>query len=207
MIFPTRNSRNSRSFQLHACSTLTVSNRFENFTKDSGRAADSDGTYFQGTTTWNAVQILQTENGMKLKMNNPYFTTTNIDTNGTISTEIVSDQNQRWLEWLSARDCRKKYTKSYGSLKGTMLKFDPSIFPVSSQGSGHSGQYTRSQNDKVITVGAKGSCASTYYGTLIWKDDVHPEYSHDIPVIFEKTPANLGETQNTCPVESERAKG
>ena len=140
-------------------------------------------------------------------MNDPYFTTTNIDKNGTITTEIISDENQRWLEWLSARDCWRKYTKSYGSLKGTNLKFDLSIFPVLSKGSKNSGQYTITNDDKVITVGTKGSCASTYYGTLIWKDDVHPEFTHDIPVIFEKTEANLGEKQNTCPVESGRAKG
>merc|ERR1712024_296563 len=103
---------------------------------------------FEGITTWNAIRIIQNENGMKLKTDDPTFTTTKIVT---LPSAALADH---WIFWLFAHTCRHytQTTSSFGDLKGTNIHFSKSILPVSPFGNRASGQYTLSGDQKRITA-------------------------------------------------------
>ena len=157
--------------------------KFEISIKDSGHRLNQD---FAGDTTWNAVQIIQKKEGIKLKMNDPTFTTTEMTSDGT------PNGHQNWLEWLYAGDCGNQIITAFGNLKGTNLKFPQSILPVDvtgfrDQSTTHFGTYNLSENDKRITATTMGRCAATYYGRMAWNAPtwVVGTITHEIPVIFD----------------------
>ena len=87
--------------------------KFEIFTKASGRSGRAD--IFEGLITWNAIRIIQKEDGMKLKADDPTFATKKVVT-------LPSNHNG-WLEWLRAEACRQaQTTSSFGSLKGLVYQ-------------------------------------------------------------------------------------
>ena len=68
----------------------------------------------EGITTWNAIRIIQNEKGMKLKTDDPTFTTTEV-----VTLPPTMKDTDAWIYWLFAHNCRQaQTTSSYGDLKG-----------------------------------------------------------------------------------------
>ena len=93
--------------------------KFEIFTKSSGRSGRAD--IFEGITTWNAVRIIQKEDGMKLNADDPTFATTKVVT--------LPSNHKGWIQWLLAGNCRPaQTTSSSGNLKGLVYQFLKMLF-------------------------------------------------------------------------------
>ena len=87
--------------------------KFEIFTKASGRSGRTD--LFEDTITWNAIRIIQKEDGMKLKADDTSFATKKVVT--------LPENHKGWLEWLHADACRPgETTSSFGNLKGLVYQ-------------------------------------------------------------------------------------
>ena len=65
--------------------------------KNSGREGYADK--FEGVTTWNAVRIIQKKNGIKLKTDDPTFTTSEVV--NAVSIETGEWINKNWMEWIN----------------------------------------------------------------------------------------------------------
>ena len=88
--------------------------KFEIFTKGSGRSGRAD--IFEGIITWNAIRIIQKEDGMKLKADDTTFATKKVVT--------LPTNHRGWIEWLYATACRPaQTTSSFGNLKGLVYHF------------------------------------------------------------------------------------
>ena len=80
----------------------------------------------------------------------------------------------------------------YILLKGTNIHFSKSILPVSPVGHGQSGQYTLSDDQKIMTATVAGECGGIYFGREKFANGVVPFLTHEVPVLFD----NIGKTSS-----------
>ena len=117
-----------------------------------------DKTKMKGHTSWDAIRILQNDDGLFIKLNDPTFSRTRL-----------TKQQYTWQNYVHltlALDCQNQQTTSTANLTGTNVKFSPSILPYHAVGFNASGGGTLSLNNQKITVTSKGWCGKTYFASI-----------------------------------------
>ena len=145
--------------------------------KSSGSASKNK---YQGHTSWDAVRIIQNDDGLFLKLNDPTF-----------SRSRLSVQPLAWqtfIHFTLAYNCQGPVTKSTANLSGTNLKFSPSILPYHKAGYNASGGGSLSSSNQKLTVTSKGYCGHTYFasigGAIPNHDNHHRTGEHLLSVTF-----------------------
>ena len=80
----------------------------------------------------------------------------------------------------------------YILLKGTNIHFSKSILSVSPVGYLESGQYTLSDDQKILTATVGGECGWIYFGREQFADGNMPFLTHEVPVLFD----HIGKTSS-----------
>ena len=143
-----------------------------------------DGGHFKGTTKYEAIRIIQSDDGLFIKANDAIFSRT-------FCTETCNGPKS-FLPFTWVEDCRlfseNQWSISKADLTRTPLKFATS--PYHASGSGASGHNELHSNNQKMNVYSKGWCGMTYFKKINgnWADtngDNHPDIGpHLLPVTF-----------------------
>ena len=135
----------------------------------------------EGYTKYDAIRIIENDNGLFIKLNDPTFSRSSLE-HGALQ--------QIFIPFTQVTDCRGQLTTSTANLTRTPIKFSASVLPYHSLGWNHSGGAVLSSNNQVMTVTNQGRCGVTYfaYYNSHWDlqlTDNHPVLGeHLLPVTF-----------------------
>ena len=139
---------------------------------------------FKGTTNYDAIRIIENDDGLFVKLNDATFSRTNCDR--------FCEDGKRFLPLTLALDCEKwrvsasQFTTSKADLRGTSLKFSPMVLPYYPSGWNESGEAILSSNNQILTSKSKGWCATLYFVEMSDADldlvitDDHPELGYHL---------------------------
>ena len=136
----------------------------------------------EGYTKYDAIRIIENDNGLFIKLNDPTFSRSSLE-HGELSSGI-------FIPFTRVTDCRQQLTTSTANLARTPIKFSASVLPYPSMGSNHSGGAVLSSNNQVMTITNQGRCGTTYFAHYDsdWElqlTDNHPVLGeHLLPVTF-----------------------
>ena len=123
---------------------------------------DLENLELKGVTIWNAIRLIQKDNGLFLKLNDPTFTLNQFD--------YQPETDRNYIHYTLAYDCTNypgtantQRATSTASLSRTNLKFSTSVVPYQKNGFSAEGEGVLSSNNQMLTVTAKGWCSFTYF--------------------------------------------
>ena len=112
----------------------------------------------KGVTRWDAIRLIQKDNGLFLKLNDPTFSRSRLDNQ--------PEAHRNYIHYTLAFDCTNRNANSIANLSRTNLKFSTSVLPYHKRGFSATGGGSLSSNNQILTVTAKGSCAHTYFVSI-----------------------------------------
>ena len=123
---------------------------------------DLENLELKGVTIWNAIRLIQKDNGLFLKLNDPTFTLNQFD--------YQPETDRNYIHYTLAYDCTNypgtantQRATSTASLSRTNLKFSTSVVPYQKNGFSAEGEGVLSSNNQMLTVTAKGWCSFKYF--------------------------------------------
>ena len=120
-----------------------VTNSKANGSNDNGKV--------QGYTKYDAIRLIENDDGLFIKLNDPTF-----------SRSLLDRQGVEFLPYTFASDCRRQMTTSTANLERTPIKFSPSVLPYHVSGWLPSGGAVLSSNNQAMTITNRGYCGETY---------------------------------------------
>ena len=129
----------------------------------------------EGYTKYDAIRIVENDNGLFIKLNDPTFSRSFME-HGATPSNIFNP-------FTRVTDCRQQLTTSTANLARTPIKFSPSVLPYPSMGWNHSGGAVLSSNNQVMTITSQGRCGYTYF--LHYDSDWELQFSDNHPVLGE----------------------
>ena len=111
-------------------------------------------------TFYDAVRLVQNDDGIFLKLNDPILSRSAITLGSNAAGQGFT---QPFLPLTMASDCTNRWAYSTADLRGTDLIFSPSILPYGRAGYLAQGSASLSENNQLLTVSSKGYCAHTYF--------------------------------------------
>ena len=127
------------------------------------RKANGGNNKIKGTTRWDAIRLIQNDNGLFLKLNDPTFTLNRFDNHS-------PETGRNYIHYTLAYDCtdypgatNTHRATSTADLSRTNLKFSTSVVPYKKWGFSAEGEGLSSSNNQILTVTAKGWCSYTYF--------------------------------------------
>ena len=128
----------------------------------------------EGYTKYDAIRIIENDNGLFIKLNDPTFSRSSLV------------QGASWFTFLPytrATDCKGQLTTSTANLARTPIKFSPSVLPYPSMGFNPSGGAVLSSNNQIMTITSRGRCGYTYF--VHYDSDWELQFSDNHPVLGE----------------------
>ena len=119
---------------------------------------DLENLEIKGVTIWNAIRLIQKDNGLFLKLNDPTFTLNQFD--------YQPETDRNYIHYTLAYDCTNQNAVSTANLSRTNLKFSTSVLPYRIRGYSASGGGSLSSNNQILTVTVKGSCSHAYFVSI-----------------------------------------
>ena len=111
-----------------------------------------DTVQTRGYTRYDAVRLIENDDGLFIKLNDPTF-----------SRSSLQYANTRFLPLTGVFDCRRQMTTSTANLERTPIKFSASVLPYVTLGWQPSGGAVLSSNNQVMTITNRGYCGTTYF--------------------------------------------
>ena len=159
----------------------------------------------KGTTIYNAVRLIQNNDGLFFKLNDGTISRT--ECNGAacddwfrpgFTKEVFGKSEQRtrtvcehvWYSvdpnhrpYTMASSCASVMVTSEADLSGSPIKFSSTILPYYIRGHISQGGAELSSNNQVLTVKSAGNCADTYF--VYFQDDYDKLLTDDHPILGE----------------------
>ena len=110
--------------------------------KDNGGSGTKDIT-----TGYDAVRIIQNDDGLFIKANDATFSRSSCNHCG----------DAPFQPYTMSADCNQQWTTSTGDLRRTSMKFSAAVLPYFSHGYDSAGNAVLSSNNQVLTVTSKGT--------------------------------------------------
>ena len=126
----------------------------------------------EGYTKYDAIRIIENDNGLFIKLNDPTFSRSSLE-HGALQ--------QIFIPFTQVTDCRGQLTTSTANLTRTPIKFSASVLPYHSLGWNHSGGAVLSSNNQVMTVTNQGRCGVTYFAYYNSHWDLQLTDNHPVP--------------------------
>ena len=122
------------------------------------RKANGGNNKIKGTTRWDAIRLIQNDNGLFLKLNDPTFSRTRLDNQ--------PETARNYIHYTLAYDCTNQNAVSRANLSRTNLKFSTLVLPYRIRGNSASGAGALSSNNQILTVTVKGWCSHAYFVSI-----------------------------------------